>query len=199
MNHRLRTRSTPAASAAAALLIATLAPAAALAYHGDAMPPEAEARMLAEQAGAPLTRDEVLAELALASRAGTLTPGGEIGDTDAVLASRERFIVAQAAEIVARHEAEQAARIAALEEAARVAAADAASRAAAAAQPGEAMVAAAPAADVDAADSLSASESLVTAPAPAAPLPEPKPEVRPEAIKNEERPDLSEAPATDRD
>lgn len=192
MKPPLRTRSTPGATAA--LLLAALAPAGALAYHGDALPPELEARLYAEQAAAPMTREQVVAELMEAQRAGTLTPGGEIGDTEAVYAAREAYAVAQAAAIVARLQAEQAAAVAAAEAAARAAA----EQAAAAAASAPTTSAAAPRADVDAVDSLSPQEMLVTRPEPEAPPPEPQAQPLPGAMmKNEEQPDTSEAPAAD--
>ncbi len=56
----------------------------------------------------PLTRAEVKAELAQAREAGTLSKNGELADTDAVLAARERFNMAQADAIRTAYAEQQA-------------------------------------------------------------------------------------------
>jgi hypothetical protein len=101
----------------AALLVAATAASHAAGGSGETLgidmvapPPAAE----------PLTRAQVKEELRQAREAGLLVVSGELTDSDAVLAARERFNVAQAEEIMAayRAEAAQAAHAAALAEAA---------------------------------------------------------------------------------
>lgn len=59
-------------------------------------------------ADAPLTREQVREELRQARANGTMSVGGELGDTDAVLAARESFNFAQAQAITAAYAAQAA-------------------------------------------------------------------------------------------
>jgi hypothetical protein len=88
------------------------------AFDGEAVPPEYEPAYTATLSiDTPRTRDAVQAELAQAREAGTLTPDGEIGDTPAVLAARERAHAAMSARLVAEAEHAQLMRRQALAEA----------------------------------------------------------------------------------
>ena len=59
-------------------------------------------------ADATLTRAQVREELRQARAIGTMSMGGELGDTDAVLAARESFNIAQAQAITAAYAAQAA-------------------------------------------------------------------------------------------
>ena len=62
----------------------------------------------------PLTRAQVRESLRVARAAGTLSPSGEIGDTEAVLAARENFNALQAEVMLAEYQRAGEQRIAAL-------------------------------------------------------------------------------------
>jgi hypothetical protein len=118
---------------AAGLLLATSSFAAdsslsSLVYAGgEAMSPEAEARMTAQISapGGAVSRDEVRQQLLAARQAGTLVEAGEIADTAPVLQARVDYAARQTRQILAGYEAERE-RLAAIEaERARVAALEA--------------------------------------------------------------------------
>lgn len=167
----------------AAMLALASAPAlaggslAALAYAGgEALSPEAEARLVAliTTPGGGLSRDEVRQQLAAAQREGTLAEAGEIAETPQVLLARNAAGERQAREVMAAHEMERA-RLAAIEaEAAAAAEAQQQARlqAKAAATESRAVVAAGGATGADAA-ATPATAGVMTAPAPAAPPDEP--------------------------
>ena len=79
-------------AAAAALTLAASAPSFAAGEFLDIEQPSM--RTPIEGTGAPLTRAQVQEELRLAREAGTLSTGGELGDTDTVLAARAQFELA---------------------------------------------------------------------------------------------------------
>ena len=79
-------------AAAAALTLAASAPSFAAGEFLDIELPSM--RTPIEGTGAPLTRAQVQEELRLAREAGTLSTGGELGDTDTVLAARAQFELA---------------------------------------------------------------------------------------------------------
>lgn len=144
----------------------TAALAAVVYGGGEAMAPEAQARLnsLMTTPGGAWTRAEARQAFAEAQQAGTLAAAGEIADTPQVLVARADFNQRQTREILARHEAERQ-RLAAIE-AERVALAAAeAERQRLAALPVEPNASVALASGVSASESLAApSESLVTEP-----------------------------------
>ena len=83
---------------------------------GEAMAPEAEARMTAQISvpGGVHTRDEVLQQLATARQVGALPEAGEVAETPRVLTARADFNERQTREILAGYEAERV-RLAAVE------------------------------------------------------------------------------------
>lgn len=90
---------------------------ASLAYAGgEALPPEAEARLVSmiTTPGGAVTRDEVRQQLADAQRSGTLAEAGEIAETTQVLLARSAANDRQVREILAAQEVERA-RLAAIE------------------------------------------------------------------------------------
>jgi hypothetical protein len=95
---------------------------AALAYAGgEALPPEAEARLLALTTvpGGLHSRDEVRRQLAAARDDGTLAEAGEVAEPAHVLLARQQANVRQAQSILAAQEAAARQRLAALEAEAR--------------------------------------------------------------------------------
>lgn len=132
---------------------------------GEALSPEAEARMTAMLSvpGGAVSRDDVRQQLTAARQAGTLAEGGEIADTAPVLKARVDYAARQTREILAAYEAERA-RLAAIEaERARVAALQAEQDRQAAVAAAAAAAAAAPASDATAASA--ATPPMVAAPA----------------------------------
>lgn len=111
-------RSTLAATLALASVSALAAgDAASLAYAGgEALPPEAEARLVAltTTPGGLLTREEVRRQWAQAREEGTLAEAGEQAEPPRVLLARQAANDRQVQAIVASQQAEQA-RLAALE------------------------------------------------------------------------------------
>lgn len=77
------------------------------AFDGEAVPPEHEAAYTQQLTGdSSQSRAAVQAELVQAREAGTKTPDGEIGDTTAVLAARERSNAEMTVRLVAEAEAQ---------------------------------------------------------------------------------------------
>lgn len=96
----------PIAAAAGLLLSASAFAATSVDVYagGEAMPPEQEARLIAQSSGA-LTRAEVLEQLAEARATGTLAGGGELSDTDELLSARVAYNERQTRTLLARYEA----------------------------------------------------------------------------------------------
>lgn len=178
------TRTMRRSTTAAALVLATVPALAAgdvasLAYAGgEALPPEAEARLVAltTTPGGLLTREEVRQQWAQARQDGTLAEAGEEAEPPRVLLARSAANDRQVQAILAAQQAEQA-RLAAIEaERARVAAleAEAEARRQALAQAAATMAQAAPAADgtpasdagtvIDAAATAAPAEQAATPP-----------------------------------
>lgn len=117
-------RNTLAAAALALCAASALASndVASLAYAGgEALPPEAEARLVAltTTPGGAMSRDEVRQQLADARREGSLAEAGEMADRPAVLTARLNANERQTREILAARAVEEQ-RLAALEAAAEV-------------------------------------------------------------------------------
>lgn len=95
-----------AAAAAGLLLSASALSSSAVDVYagGEALPPELEARLIAQSTGA-LTRAEVREQLAEALATGTLAGGGEISDTDELLRARVAYNDRQTRTLLARHQA----------------------------------------------------------------------------------------------
>ena len=90
-------------AAAAALTLAACAPSFAAGEFLDIELPSM--RTPIESTVQPTTRAQVQEELRQARAAGTLSMAGELADTDAVLAARDSFNVAQAEQITAAYAA----------------------------------------------------------------------------------------------
>lgn len=114
----LKTRLRGIATAGVLTFAAGFSLPALAAFDGEAVAPEHEAAYTtALQHDTALTRAAVQAELAEAREAGTLTPDGEIGDTPAVLAARERANAGMTARVAAEAAEAELLRLQALAEA----------------------------------------------------------------------------------